>query len=89
MTKKKFVLDTSIIIDGEISKMLESGEAIEFGSEIVIPLAALDELQSQASTNKEHGFVGLEEVKKIRRHVYRRMLTLGSLVKDLLWMTYV
>ena len=76
MTKKKFVLDTSIIIDGEISKMLESGEAIEFGSEIVIPLAALDELQSQASTNKEHGFVGLEEVKKIRRQCLQKNVDL-------------
>src|SRR4026207_624651 len=46
--------------------MLESGD-IEEGSEIVIPLAVLDELQSQASTNKEHGFIGLEEIKKIRQ----------------------
>jgi ATPase len=66
--KKKFVLDTSIIIDGEITKMLESGEVIDGNSEIIIPVAVLDELQSQASTNKEHGFVGLDEVKKIREH---------------------
>jgi ATPase len=76
VTKKKFVLDTSIIIDGEISKMLESGEVIEFGSEIVIPLATLDELQSQASANKEHGFVGLEEVKKIRRQCLQKNVDL-------------
>ncbi|MFL6397022.1 MAG: PIN domain-containing protein, partial [Nitrososphaeraceae archaeon] len=50
--KKKFVLDTSIIIDGEITKMLESGEVIDGNSEIIIPVAVLDELQSQASTNK-------------------------------------
>jgi ATPase len=62
---KKFVLDTSIIIDGEITKMLEEGN-IEHGSHIIIPIAVLDELQSQASTSKEHGFVGLEEIKKIR-----------------------
>lgn len=62
---KKFVLDTSIIIDGEITKMLEACK-IEEGSDIIIPLAVLDELQSQASTNKEHGFVGLEEIKKMR-----------------------
>lgn len=62
---KKFVLDTSIIIDGEITKMLEEGN-IEHGSDIIIPIAVLDELQSQASTSKEHGFVGLEEIKKIR-----------------------
>ena len=65
MRNKKFVLDTSIIIDGEITKMLELGN-IEQESDIIIPLAVLDELQSQASTNKEHGFVGLEEIKKMR-----------------------
>jgi ATPase len=65
LNNKKFVLDTSIIIDGEITKMLEAGN-IEEESDIIIPLAVLDELQSQASTNKEHGFVGLEEIKKMR-----------------------
>src|ERR671931_2764292 len=65
LENKKFVLDTSIIIDGEITKMLEACN-IEEGSEIIIPLAVLDELQSQASTNKEHGFIGLAEIKKIR-----------------------
>jgi ATPase len=65
LRNKKFVLDTSIIIDGEITKMLEAGN-IEEESDIIIPLAVLDELQSQASTNKEHGFVGLEEIKKMR-----------------------
>jgi ATPase len=65
LRNKKFVLDTSIIIDGEITKMLEVGN-IEQESDIIIPLAVLDELQSQASTNKEHGLVGLEEIKKMR-----------------------
>jgi ATPase len=65
LRNKKFVLDTSIIIDGQITKMLEAGN-IEEESDIIIPLAVLDELQSQASTNKEHGFVGLEEIKKMR-----------------------
>ena len=65
MTGGKFVLDTSIIIDGEITKMVEAGR-IEEGSQIIIPLAVLDELQSQASMNKEHGFVGLAEIKKMR-----------------------
>ena len=59
-TKKKFVLDTSIIIDGEVTRCLNQVKPLNSGSEIVIPLAVLDELQSQASTNKEHGFVGLE-----------------------------
>lgn len=70
----KFVLDTSIIIDGEITKMLEAGD-IEAGSEIIIPLAVLDELQAQASTNKEHGFVGLAEIKKMRELASARSIT--------------
>jgi len=45
--------------------MIEVGQ-IDNGSEIIIPLAVLDELQSQASSNKEYGFVGLNEIKKIR-----------------------
>src|SRR5574341_746240 len=61
----KIVADTSIIIDGEIGKLIESGNIKD--CEIIIPMAVLDELQSQASQSKEYGFVGLEEVKKIRQ----------------------
>ena len=45
--------------------MLNDGE-ISNGDKIVIPIAVLDELQSQASSNKEHGISGLLELKKIR-----------------------
>jgi ATPase len=77
LKNKKFVLDTSIIIDGEITRMLEGGSNIvEEESEIIIPIAVLDELQSQASTNKEHGFVGLEEIKKIRELCAAKNITL-------------
>lgn len=64
MLEGKVVLDTSIIIDGRISKMLENGEMCN--AEIIIPLAVLDELQAQASMNREPGFVGLAEIKKMR-----------------------
>ena len=60
----KIVLDTSIIISGEIMKLIESG-GVE-NSQIIIPEAVIDELQSQASQNKEQGFIGLEEIKKIK-----------------------
>jgi ATPase len=76
LKNKRFVLDTSIIIDGEITKMLEEGNNIEPENDIIIPLAVLDELQSQASTNKEHGFVGLEEIKKIREICTTKNITL-------------
>ena len=70
------MLDTSIIIDGGITKMLESENSIVSGSEIIIPLAVLDELQSQASTNKEHGFIGLAEIKKIREQCQKKNVDL-------------
>lgn len=61
---EKIVVDTSIIIDGEITKLIESGNLKD--CEIIIPVAVLDELQAQASQSKDYGFVGLEEIKKIR-----------------------
>lgn len=60
----KICLDTSIIIDGKITELVEKGDFD--GYELIIPIAVLDELQAQASRGKEHGFVGLEELKKIR-----------------------
>src|SRR3990172_174931 len=61
---EKIVVDTSIIIDGEISKIINEGKLRD--CELIIPVAVLDELQSQASQGKDYGFVGLEEIKKIR-----------------------
>lgn len=62
----KICLDSSIIIDGKISQMLENGE-FESLKEIIIPRVVLDELQAQASRGREPGFVGLDEIKKIRK----------------------
>lgn len=72
---RKLVLDTSVIIDGEVTKMIETGD-ISGTIQIIIPLAALDELQSQAASNKEHGFVGLKEIKKIREQCSKKKIEL-------------
>jgi len=61
---KKIVLDTSVIINGRISKEVESGTLKDL--EIIIPVAVIDELQSQASQKKQQGFIGLEEIKKLQ-----------------------
>jgi ATPase len=66
MKVKKVVLDTSIIIDGKITQMLEKDE-FEGLEEIIIPTASLDELQAQASHGRNEGYVGLEELKQIRK----------------------
>ena len=59
----KYVLDTSVIIDGRISQMIEKGE---LKGTIIIPEAVVAELEAQANFGKITGLQGLEEIKKIR-----------------------
>ncbi|MGI0033820.1 MAG: PINc/VapC family ATPase, partial [Nitrososphaeraceae archaeon] len=70
----KFVLDTSVIIDGKVADIIQ--DKIEPNSQIIIPIAVLDELQAQASTNKSHGIQGLLEIKKIRDVCQARKISL-------------
>ncbi len=60
----KIVPDTSAIINGTVKQLVESGELD--GAELTIPAAVIDELQAQASQKREPGFIGLNELKKIR-----------------------
>ncbi|HEX5921823.1 MAG TPA: PINc/VapC family ATPase [Nitrososphaeraceae archaeon] len=70
----KFVLDTSVIIDGKVPEIIN--DKIESNSQIIIPIAVLDELQAQASTNKSQGIEGLLEIKKIRDLCKARKISL-------------
>ncbi|MDH3617728.1 MAG: PINc/VapC family ATPase [Nitrosopumilus sp.] len=60
----KIVLDTSVIINGLFMEQAESGNVRN--SEIIIPQAVIDELQSQASQKKDQGFSGLREIKNLK-----------------------
>ncbi|MFB5636255.1 MAG: PINc/VapC family ATPase [Nitrosopumilus sp.] len=60
----KIVSDTSVIINGQLTAQIESGSIRN--SDIIIPQAVFDELQSQASKNKEQGFIGLERIQKLK-----------------------
>ena len=60
----KIVADTSVIINGQLIAQIEAGSIRN--SEIIIPQAVFDELQSQASSKKEQGFVGLEKIRKLK-----------------------
>ncbi len=60
----KIVADTSVIINGQLIAQIEAGSIKN--SEIIIPQAVFDELQSQASSKKEQGFVGLEKIQKLK-----------------------
>jgi len=60
----KIVTDTSVIINGQLIAQIEAGTIKN--SEIIIPQAVFDELQSQASSKKEQGFAGLEKILKLQ-----------------------
>jgi ATPase len=59
------VADTSIIINGYLADQIESGSVKN--SDIIIPQAVFDELQSQASNHKQQGFIGLEQIQKLNK----------------------
>jgi ATPase len=60
---ENIVPDTSIVIDGKLSDLIEEGEV---DAEIVIPEFVVDELENQANRGKETGYQGLNEIEKIR-----------------------
>lgn len=63
---EKIVPDTSVLVNGKLSELIE-GNQLKKIKEIIIPHAVLDELQAQASRGRETGFQGLNEIKKIRK----------------------
>lgn len=61
---EKIVPDTSIIVEGVLSSMIEQ-DKISL-KKIIIHEAVLAELESQANKNKETGYLGLDEIQKLR-----------------------
>ncbi|MBI4177574.1 MAG: Flp pilus assembly complex ATPase component TadA [Candidatus Aenigmarchaeota archaeon] len=60
---KKWVPDTSVLINGKLTNLVET-DKVE--GEIIIPVTVIDELQAQASRGRDTGFQGLEELKRVR-----------------------
>jgi len=67
----KIVPDTSAIIHGTLLEELKKAKK---NVELIIPLAALDELQAQASKGREVGFIGLEQLKEVRKICERKRI---------------
>ncbi|MBI2141663.1 Flp pilus assembly complex ATPase component TadA [Candidatus Woesearchaeota archaeon] len=61
---EKLVPDTSVIIEGMVSRKIKSGEIKP--SAVVIHEAVIAELEHQANTNKTIGFLGLDEIKRLK-----------------------
>lgn len=60
---QKIVPDTSVLISGTLSDLVEKGE---FKGEVIIPEFVVEELRAQASKGREVGFKGLAEIKRLR-----------------------
>ncbi|MFQ6072739.1 MAG: PINc/VapC family ATPase [Methanosarcinales archaeon] len=58
----KIVPDTSVIIDGRITAMVEE---MDYEVSVIVPEAVVSELESMANKGKETGFKGLDELKKL------------------------
>jgi len=61
---KKICVDTSAIVNGKVKELINSKKLDH--SEIIIPQLVMGELQAQAAKGKETGYIGLEEIKKIK-----------------------
>jgi len=61
----KIVPDTSVIVDGRITKIVQDQEFR--GCEVIIPEAVIAELENQANKGRETGFNGLEELKNLQK----------------------
>ncbi|AAB84752.1 twitching mobility (PilT) related protein [Methanothermobacter thermautotrophicus str. Delta H] len=61
----KIVPDTSVIVDGRITGIVQEDEFR--GSEVIVPEAVVSELEYQANRGRETGFNGLEELKNLQK----------------------
>lgn len=59
------VPDTSVLIDGRITELIDGDHA---GATVRVPLAALAELEAQANQGMETGFAGLDELSKLQHY---------------------
>ena len=61
----KIVPDTSVIVDGRITKLVMSKDY--HGCEVIVPKAVISELENQANKGRETGFNGLGELKHLQK----------------------
>ncbi|MEK6985412.1 MAG: PINc/VapC family ATPase [Candidatus Thermoplasmatota archaeon] len=59
------VPDTSVLVDGRITELVKGGQFA--GAKVLVPLAALSELEAQANRGLETGFAGLDELAALQK----------------------
>lgn len=70
----KYVLDTSVIVDGRITEETKAGRFS--GATFIIPEAVLAELEAQAEQGQETGFAGLNELKQLQKLHWENVIEL-------------
>ncbi|HJJ27763.1 MAG TPA: ATPase, T2SS/T4P/T4SS family [Methanocorpusculum sp.] len=68
------VPDTSVVIDGRVTTLIEKGEYRD--ATIIIPEAVFAELEAQANQGRETGFSGLVELQKLCELEKQHIITL-------------
>ncbi len=63
--KEIYVPDTSALINHVVSRLIEEGSIKE--GVIIIPKFVLSELENQANKGRDIGYLGLEEIKKLKQ----------------------
>ncbi|MCS4541792.1 MAG: PINc/VapC family ATPase [Euryarchaeota archaeon] len=62
---QKIVVDSSVVVDGRITKLIEEGKIEK--TKIVVPEPVVAELEFQANQGRETGHSGLQELQALRR----------------------
>ena len=71
--EETYVPDTSVIIEGAVSKLIEKGK---IKGKIIIHKAVISELENQANQGKAIGFAGLDEIKRLRELASKGLIEL-------------
>lgn len=67
--------DTSVLVDGRITELLRGGEFPK--AKVLVPLAALAELEAQANRHQETGVAGLDELAALQRLAQEGRITVS------------
>jgi len=64
MEERIYVADTSVVIEGLVSGFVKTKK---IAGKVIIPKAVMAELENQANTGQEIGFLGLEELQNLQK----------------------
>src|SRR5262245_29423900 len=74
LSARKIVPDTSVLIDGRVSDLVEQGDMK--GAHVIVAEASTAELEHLANAGRGIGWKGLRELAKLREHAAANRITL-------------